>query len=286
MDNQFWYPVIPFAKSLACAALILLVSNQSRVLASDASHALSIQPVIHTLTVTTEHESAKLPIRTHDLILTGTITGTAKQALISVNGRKDEPFTINQVITDGVFLVDVYSRVAVIRRDGVLEKLELRSGAGRQKKDSSNNESNSAPAPRAAPNVIEARVRPEPSETSQKQNNDSQANKLKFMGIPFVPTDLFTQAKIIPVSDGLQITETTPGGMYEHLGLQGGDKILAINGKSVDSPLDVMKFSQKEDGVNKIQATIVRHGNLYSVELDPASGIVFRMIVDPAQTEQ
>lgn len=282
MEYCFWHSVMQLAKNLARTTLVLLVSNQNFVLASDASHTLSTQPVTHTRSEA-EFESAKLPVCTLNLTLTGTITGTSKQALISVDGSTDEPFTINQAITDGVVLVDVYSRGAVIRRHGVLEKLKLHSGAGLQEKSDANNKLDSAPA---SPAVIEARVRPQPDKVIQKRNNDSQTKKVKFMGMPFEPTDLFTQAKIIPESDGLQITETVPGGLYGHLGLQGGDKILAINGESVNSLIDVLSLAQKKDGTQRMQTTIIRHGNLYSVELDPARGIESRMIVDPAQIEQ
>ena len=285
MEHCFWHSVMQLAKNLACTTLVLLVSNQHFVLASDVSNTLSTKPVTHTRSEA-EFESAKLPVCTLDLTLTGTITGTSKQALISVHGRKDEPFAINQAITDGVLLIDVYSRSAVIRRNGSLEKLELRSGAKPQEKNSAHNASDSASVHRVSPVAIAASVRPAPDEPSQKQNHDSHKGQLKFMGKPFEPTDLFTQAKIVPESDGLQIVETVPGGLYEHLGLQGGDKILAINGESVNSMLDIMSFSQKKDGTNRTQATFVRHGNLYSMELDPASGIESRMIIDPTQLEQ
>jgi type II secretory pathway component PulC len=285
MEYCFWHSVMQLAKNLARTTLVLLVSNQNFVLASDASHTLSTQPVTHTRSEA-EFESAKLPVCTLDLTLTGTITGTSKQALISVHGRKDESFAINQAITDGVSLVDVHSRSAVIRRNGSLEKLELRNGAGQQKKVTANNNSDPAPALYTLPNVIEAKIRLAPEDSSRNQHINTPENKPVFMGMPFEPADLFTQAKIIPVSDGLQITKTVPGGLYEHLGLQDGDKILAINGESVDSLFDVISLAQQKDGTNRTQTTIVRHGNLYSVELDPARGIESRMIIDPAQIEK
>lgn len=260
---------------LLLALLIQLASNQNLALASEDTHPVTINPLAQTPLPIPEYELSALPFCTLDLMLTGTILGTGKQALISVNGHKDLPFSPNQIIHDKVVLIDVHPRAAVISNNGVLEKLGLRNGVGLQK----NTAATHGMTPSASPVKVKENTHP-------FKNDHPSTARYKFLGLPFAPADVFTQAKVVSESDGLQIIETVPGGVYEHMGLQSGDKIIAVNGESVTSLLEVFNSIQKEKGAKKATTTLIRDGDFYNIEIDPEKGVEFTLIADTPQNKK
>ena len=271
--NRFWYLFRQSLKMLICAALIVVDASINIISANDSLHSQFKQPTIRTQAPMPRYESARLPTSTLNLILTGTISGSPQKALISVDGRNEESFNIDQVITNDIFLVGVNLRNAVVRHNGELEKLELVSDTGFYQIDPASTDSN--------PLVIAA-VSPSESELAWYQENRPPDKSHSYMGIQFEYSDFLTQAKLITdATGGMKISESVPGGLYERLGLQDGDNVRSINDKPFNSIFDLMDMSQQMGVADTINVAIIRNGNLYDLELDPKHGIEFRMVVNP-----
>lgn len=222
-----------------------------------------------------KYELSSLPYCELDLSISGTILGSEKLAFIRVEGRNDVPYKINQIIQSGVVLVDILPRGAVISHDGVLEKVGLKGGVTSREEISLGDNISTSPFP--------AQIR---DYQHANQMNASPKAPYRFLGIPFAPSDIFQQADIISEEDGLKIIKTTQGGVYEHIGLQSGDKIIAVNGDPVISLLDVFNSVQKErENKNKTVTTLIRDGNFYNMEIDPQRGVEFTIVTDLEQIQ-
>jgi type II secretory pathway component PulC len=269
------------AKKSICYIFIAVTTIPNFVLAGSTSLSPSAQ------SRAAIYELVKLPICNHGLILTGTVTGDAKNALISVKGETEEPYSIGQKITTNSVLIEVYSRGAVIRHDGVLEKLEMTRGAGTAEMEHSSIKSNTPAIPGFVSIAPQPMNHPAAEAIDPTWVKNSDKKEYKFMGVPVDSSDFMTQAKFTPESDGgLTISETVPGGLYDRLGLQDGDSIRSVNGERVDSFLELVNFARKKDGAKEMQVLIMRNSNLYNVQINQASGIEIEMVLDPAQIKQ
>jgi len=187
--------------------------------------------------------------------------------LIRVEGRKEELFAVGQAIAGGVFLTDVNRRGAVIRRDGVLEKLELRRGAESQD------------LARIKPDLPTVPSQPLPDEADRDKGNSSHFFKRVFADKLFEEPDLLTHAKIIPVPNGgMQISDIVPGSLFEQLGLNDGDAIRTINDTPVNSISDFVNLFQQRNNTDRLQVGVVRSGNIYNMQFDPEHGIEIKMV--------
>lgn len=272
--KRFWSLVRQSAAGLLSITTIGInfVASSDFAIASDSSRALSTRSGPSTEVSTLAYDTARLPISSLNLILTGTIIGTPGRALIRVEGRKDELFVVGQAIANGVFLTDVYWLGAVIRRDGVLEKLEFRGVAESQ--DIARVES----IPPAELNP------PIPGEAVRDLVNNSYSIKRDFANKHFESAEILTHARIIPVPNGgMQISDIVPGSLYERLGLSDGDAIRTINGTPVNSIHDLANLSQQRDNADRLQVGVVRGGNLYNMQFDPEHGIEIEMVGDPVK---
>jgi len=260
-------------KTLFCVALFVIVTRPDTIWANDLLHSPINQSQISSKASLPDYEIARLPKCSLNLVLTGTISGIPKKALIIVRGSNEESFDIDQAITRDVLLVDVDIRNAVVLHNGEFEKLELVSNLGDYEIDPALRDSN--------PTVVAA-ILPSASEAAWYEENRLPAKSHSYMSIQFEYSDFLTQAKLITdPTGGIKISESVPGGLYQRLGLQDGDNVRTINEKPVNSILDLMGLSQPENATDSINVEIVRNGNLYDLELDPKSGIEFRMVVDP-----
>jgi type II secretory pathway component PulC len=260
-------------KTLFCAALIVVAARPDTIWANDLLHSPLNQSQISTKASLPDYEIARLPRCSLNLVLTGTISGTPKKALIIVKGSNEESFDIDQAITNDVLLIDVDERNAVVLHNDELEKLELVSDLGNYEID---------PALRDSNPIVVATVLPSASEAAWYEENKLPEKSHSYMGIQFEYSDFLTQAKLITdPTGGIQISESVPGGLYQRLGLQDGDNVRAINEKPVNSILDLMGLSHPENATDSINVEIVRNGNLYDLELDPKRGIEFKMVIDP-----
>lgn len=268
-EKRFWSLVRrSAARPLSFGIIgIVFVTSPDFVFASDSSQTPPARFGLSTQVSTLAYETARLPISDLNLILTGTITGTPGRALISVEGRKEELFSVGQAITSGVFLTDVYPRGAVVSRYGVLEKLELRSRAKSQ--DFARFESD----PPSVPNQFL------PDEANRGQGNNSYSIKRTYANKLFEAPDLLAHAKIIPVPNGgIQISDIIPGSLFERLGLNDGDAIRTINGAPVNSISDFVNIFQQRNNTDKLQLGVARGGNLYNMQFDSEHGIEIEMV--------
>lgn len=246
---------------------IVFVTSSNFVFASDSSQTPSNRPVPRTQASALAYETTRLPISNLNLILTGTVIGTPGRALIREGNRKEELFAVGQAIASGVILTDVYRYGAIIRRDGVLEKLVLRSGAESQ--DLAHIQSDIPTLPN----------QPLPDEAGRDKGISSFFIQYDFANKLFEAPDILSQAKIIPVSNGgMQISDIVPGSLFERLGLNDGDAIHTINGKQVSSVSDFVNLFQQRNNTDRLQVGVMRSGNLYNMQFDPEHGIEIAMV--------
>lgn len=246
---------------------IIYLASPDFVFASDSAQAPPTRSGPGTQLSTMAYETARLPISNLNLILTGTIVGTPGRALIRVEGHKEELFAVGQAIASGVLLTDVYRRGAVIRRDGVLEKLELRSGAESQV------------IARIKPDLPAVPSQPLPDEADRDRGNSSHFFQRVFADKLFENPDILTNARIIPVPNGgMQISDIVPGSLFEQLGLSDGDAIRSINGAPVNSISDFVNLFQQRKNTDRLQVGVARSGNLYNMQFDPDHGIEIEMV--------
>lgn len=251
---------------------IVFVAGANFVFASDSAQAPPARSGPRTQLSTLAYETAHLPISNLNLILTGTIVGTPGRALIRVEGHKEELFAVGQAIASGVLLTDVYRRSAVIRRDGVLEKLELHNGAESQV------------LARIKPDLPTVPSLPLPDQADRDTGNSSYFFKHVFADRLFENPDLLAHARIIPVPNGgMQISDIAPGSLFEQLGLSDGDAIHTINGAPVNSISDFVNLFQQRKNTDRLQVGVARSGNLYNMQFDPDHGIEIEMVSEFAR---
>jgi type II secretory pathway component PulC len=263
--KRFWsFPAGRSAAARVSAALfgIIFIANPDFVFASDYAQVPPARSGALAQVGRVAHETARLPVSSLNLILTGTITGTTGRALIRVKGGKDKLFAVGQEIISGVFLTDVFQRGVVISHDGVLEKLAMSSRAESQ--DVARIESD-PPA---------GYSQPLSEETGRDQENNPYFIKRNFANKLFEAPDLLTHAKLVPVQNGgIQISDIAPGSVYERLGLNNGDAIRSINGAPVNSISEFENLFQHRNSTDRLQVGVVSSGNSYKIQFDPEHGI-------------
>jgi hypothetical protein len=285
VDNNYLFIADDAARSLQLNRLLVaksvcfLIMTFAAItsIASSEPSGQSTPPRIENRLVA--YDLSKLPVSALKLSLTGTITGTSRSALISVAGRAEESVAVGQFITGNVLLVDVDQKYAVIYREGLYEKLELRGGT--ESDIAIPEATDSIPPSFSETDTSESKAQIDPGLNTPGQESGA-SKKLSYMGMRFDSSDLLSQAKITPGPEGgMDITETTSGGIYERLGLEAGDTIQTINEESVNSFYDLVTLSQHSGNSNKVVARIMRSGNLYRMQFDPVHGIEVDMIVSP-----
>ena len=273
-------------KMMIFSALFAVIAHPNLISANDSLYPQITQPAVRTQEVALAKEFLKLPVCKLNLILKGTISGNSPKALISVDGRDDELFLIDQTITNDVVLVNVGLLNVVVHHNGELEKLKLVS-AGLYAREPADIDSIPsvivAVSPSAPAGTINNSV---PPDSNLSQNYGFPNKKHSYMGIQFEYSDFLTQAKLTPdPTGGLIISESVPGGLYERFGLQDGDNVRTINDESVNSVHDLVDVFQKKNGTDTINILIMRNGNLYDLELDPKHGIESSMVIDPKKLD-
>lgn len=181
------------------------------------------------------------------LILTGTIVGRSAHegtAFIGVDAHNPQTYSGGAILANGVRLEEIYKDHVVLAKGGQRVSLYLqqaKGGAGRQ------------------------------------------ADDLLMVGGPMVATpavatssEPFTDfIRPSPVYDGANLRgiEVYPGrqaGVFDQLGLRGGDVITAIDGQPFGDAAQAMElFRQLASGV-AMTATITRKGQAQSIALDGA----------------
>lgn len=203
-----------------------------------------------------------LPLSRLNLALTGVVlSAPGGYALISVNGREQEPYAVGQSVTEGTLLEAVYPERAVIRRNGALESLVLKEI------DSMPVQIATAPVMTApatnpssvpsAPMSASAAVSGSPAESEEPiyiAPTDQTAARIN-------PPHLMKQATLMPAREGgVTVRLIQPGSLYEKLKMRSGDVIKSINGQQINSPQDAFRLYQQLPQTGPVQIEVVRGG--------------------------
>lgn len=189
-----------------------------------------------------------IPISGLNLVLAGVVSaGGASYALISVDGRPQEPFAIGQEVTAGAVLQAVYPDRVLLSRNGVTESLMLEgvkaNGAG---------VGSGGAAIQIGPSFVGIRKRGE---------NDYVVPRGVINAELHQPQKLLTQALMVPdPSGGFLVREIQPNSVYQKLGLHVGDVIRSVNGQPVNDVQQAMHAYQQALNLTNVQLQIVRNG--------------------------
>ena len=233
-----------------------------------------------------DFEHIQLPLCIHDMVLTGTVTGNVKSALISIKNSPEKNFAIGQTISPGIVLIAVYSHSAVIQHNGVLERLKLTRPTTTDDTEINKQINNEVSTVNDTPTVATGDL-PTTITTDLPDNSGSrqseQTKPYRVMGLPVDVSDFITQAKFTPQENGgLAISESTPDGIYERLGFENGDVLQSLSGVKINSLSDVNDFMQHNTNLKEMQVLLMRNSNYYYLKLNQDSGIEFEMVVNPA----
>jgi general secretion pathway protein C len=190
-------------------------------------------------------------------------------------GAKDEPVKTGNDIMPGVVLDSVKPEHIVVRRNGVLERVNLEERPGGGGGGSAG--PGVAPArPSAGPGVAPARPSAAPARSgpaaprggaSQFRLNVPQTapNTFNFsrseLGAALQdPRQVANLGRVsAQEGGGVVVDEVPPGSLAERLGLQQGDVIRSVNGKALASPADFAQIYQQQ-GQSQIKVEGIRGG--------------------------
>ncbi len=196
----------------------------------------------------------RIPISSLNLALTGVVmAGKESFALIRVDKQPESPFAINQEITPGVVLQEVYSDRALILRAGVTESLLLEGSAAVPLPGMTPD--NAAPAKDNTANPSNANTLP----IRQQGQNQYLVPRSFIDDQMHNPQGFLNQALIVPYNNGgFLVREVRPGSIFEKLGLRAGDIIRGANGQALNSMEDVMKAYREAN--SNVVLDILRNG--------------------------
>ncbi len=228
---------------------------------SRSAHQFSLHP----LPRLSSDELGRLPHSDLDLVVTGIVIAAQGQALISVEGKPDQPFVVGETIASGVVLVAVHRGGAVIRHDGGLSRLELKGRT--HLAEPGRIDRLPIPTPNQPPIFLISIKHPIPEGAVKHQGNSSYVIERRLVKEQLDSPDLLSHARLTPLADGgYRLIEIVPGSLYEHLGFRDGDVIRTINGKAITSVLDLADLYGRRSAIETLQIEIVRRGNQESME--------------------
>jgi general secretion pathway protein C len=176
--------------------------------------------------------------------LRGVLGGAAGLAILNT-GDRDQTARVGGEIVPGVVLEAVHAGHVVLRRNGVLERvnLEERRSIAAAPAQPRRARSRSAAAPSATPPLPGARSRrPEPYAPVGDQPTEPP---------PGAPGAAGT---------GLVVSAIPPGSLLERIGLQPGDVIRSVSGDAVASEADVARIVQRRGLEGAITVEVQRGG--------------------------
>jgi general secretion pathway protein C len=192
---------------------------------------------------TADDKSRDAPVTSLNLVLLGVVAaGGESLALISVDGRDQQPFAIGEEIAHGAVLDAVYPDRAIILRRGVRESLVLQENM-----PSLPLSSVMSPSTMASTSISSGDI---------TKINDSlyriDRNMLKSqMGSP----TLLSQALVVPHNKGgFEMRNITRGSLYEQAGLRSGDVIRKVNGQPINTLDDAMRVYREMGGLDRLVA--------------------------------
>ncbi len=195
----------------------------------------------------------RTPLRGPRLALVGVIL--PGYALISMDGRPQKAFAAGQEIVAGLALRVIYRDRVLIERGGVPEVLVLQDAKGGP---SPLLAAGAPPGGRMIP-VPPSSAYPEVQEIGKNQYRVARDQVNAQMRNP----DFLTDARLDPYpGGGFVVNGIRPDSVYEKLGLQAGDIIRTVNGASVNSVADAVRFYQQLYQTNQVRLGVVRGGRV------------------------
>lgn len=163
-------------------------------------------------------------------------------AILSVDGRPDQPVKAGTEITQGMVLEAVYPDRVEVRRNGVVERVDLEAKAA---------------APISVSKGADFRLNVQsrvPGSYSFSRNELSKAlqdpKQLANLG----------RFAIRAGSKGLIFQEVPRGSLAEKLGLQENDVVLQLNGRAIASNEDIGRFYQQLNQAGQVRLIGLRGG--------------------------
>ncbi|MDT8437746.1 MAG: type II secretion system protein N [Wenzhouxiangellaceae bacterium] len=180
-----------------------------------------------------------LPATPLELRLRGTVSGERGYAII-VDARGDEDvYRVDDELPGGARVIAIESRRVVLERAGLREALELSAGLAARA---------SRPPPTVSENVAPA------------VQGLGVASFASFAdGLRLDPAALAREITILPVAGGgFRVSAGRNAAVFQALGLQRNDIVLAINGRPVDNQADLRALFETLDPGQGLAITVRR----------------------------
>lgn len=192
---------------------------------------------------TADEKTKDAPVTSLNLVLLGVVAaGGESLALISVDGRDQQPFAIGEEIAHGAVLDAVYPDRAIILRRGVRESLVLQENMPSLPLSSVMSPSNQASAEK-------------PTGEIKKINDSLYRIDRDMLKSQINSPTLLSQALVVPHSKGgFEMRNVTPDSLYEQAGLRSGDVIKKVNGQSINTLDDAMRVYREMGGLDRLIA--------------------------------
>ena len=188
---------------------------------------------------TADEKSKDAPVTSLNLVLLGVVAaGGESLALISVDGRDQQPFAIGEEIAHGAVLDAVYPDSAIILRRGVRESLVLQENM-----------------PSLPLSSVMLPTTAAPAGEIKKINDNLYRIDRGMLKSQIGSPDLLSQALVVPHNQGgFEMRNVTPGSLYEQAGLRSGDVIKKVNGQPINTLDDAMRVYREMGGLDRLVA--------------------------------
>jgi len=184
--------------------------------------------------------------------LLGTIAGDEQsaRAIIEDQLKKEQNLyrkgdTVQNAVVSRILRGKVVLRVD--SRDEILTMEEKKKAAGRENGARNRPEpGTAAPQPASIRNIV----------TLDRQDITESLDNIG---------DILTQVRVEPFMQdgkaaGLQVSDISPGSIFERMGLEDGDVVQAVNNREIKSPDDVVAFYQGLKSASRLNLLVTRAG--------------------------
>jgi general secretion pathway protein C len=162
-------------------------------------------------------------------------------AIVNTGAKNDEPFKTGDEIVSGVLLDGVYPGHILIKRSGVIERVNLEERPGGMGT--------------AVPRTQSRLTTPSPSPGNFNLSRNELQKSLQD------PKQLANLGRVnVNPGGGVLVEEVPAGSLAEHLGLQAGDVIRNVNGTAINSPTDLGRFYQQMGQSGQVRVEGTRSG--------------------------
>lgn len=164
-------------------------------------------------------------------------------AIMSVDGKLDQPVKKGVEIVPGVLLAKVYPDYVEVSRSGALERVNLEGKAG---------------GPNGATKEVGFRLNVQTQSTGNFSFSRNELNQALQD-----PKQLANLGKFVARSAGagMAVEDAPRNSLAEKLGLQRGDVILRLNGQPVSSNEDISRFYQQMSQTGQVNLALLRSGS-------------------------